>query len=221
MRRHFALFLLLLATAAHAQLRPFVDVGATRFQGHGDGVWYQLAFPTELRLTSPTLRVGVRNTNWTFNYTFLGCASARSLAVSDENYDPAAHRVKDRSEPPIMFDSRGCVHGLEAQYTLWRFGATYVNVGAMLYRPTYTVDVGAPPYGWHPWQDWTPRERFTVTHKPRLELTPSLAIGVDAPPWSTQLTAYLRVTGTGDLFPPLYHGQAYTLSIRYTFDGAP
>jgi len=179
----------------------FVEAGATHFQTHANGVWFQEGLPYALRVTSPTLGLGVRKDHWTVGATYLGKAEGKALAtVRDSDYDPVSKRCIDRCDALATFTGRGDVWGL---YARRKFGQ--VEVGLLAFRPRWDISVtnfrpdGLLTNAVH---------AETYKHSPKWQLAPSL--GFKQGNWTVRV--HLGVKARGDWITALYNGAATSIT---------
>jgi hypothetical protein len=185
-------------------LSLFVEAGATHFQTHKNGVWFQEGLHHSLRTTSPSLGFGVREGNWSFGATYLGKTESKALAtVRDVDYDPVSKRCIDRCDALATFTGRGDVWGLYARRVVgnWEFGV-------LAFRPRWDISVtnfrpdGLLTNAVH---------KETYKHRPKWQLAPS--VGIKQGNWT--LRVHLGVKARGDWITALYNGAATSLTYEF------
>lgn len=144
MKRLLAL-LLLLPLFAHAEsfFQVEAGLGMSYTKTLGDGTWYQLGVPHEVRTYSPAFIIGVTGSVYStgnfdvryhLDYNFLGTQQASCVCVPDSEYNPHAHTASRAGYIP--FSGGGFIHGvsltLEPGYTYrgYRIG---VEAGPFLF----------------------------------------------------------------------------------------
>jgi hypothetical protein len=189
----------------HALALAFVlEAGATHFQTHANGVWFQEGLPYALRVTSPTLGVGVRREDWKAGVTYLGKVESKALAtVRDVDYDPDNRRCIARCDALATFSGRGDVWGLYLRHTRGP-----VEYGITAFRPRWDITVS----NFRPDGLLTNAvHKETYKHRPKWQLAPSL--GFKQGSWAVRV--HLGIKARGDWITALYNGAA--TSITYEF----
>jgi hypothetical protein len=185
-------------------LSLFLEAGATHFQTHRNGVWFQEGLHHALRTTSPTLGFGVREDNWTIGATYLGKVESKALAtVRDVDYDPVGKRCLDRCDALATFTGRGDVWGLYARRKF-----RHLELGFLAFRPRWDISVtnfrpdGLLTNAVH---------AETYKHRPQWQLAPSL--GIKQGNWTVRV--HLGIKARGDWITALYNGAATSLTYEF------
>jgi hypothetical protein len=181
-----------------------LEAGATHFQTHANGVWFQEGLPYALRTTSPTLGFGVREGPWTVGATYLGKVESKALAtVRDVDYDPVGKRCLDRCDALATFTGRGDVWGLYARRKF-----RHLELGFLAFRPRWDISVtnfrpdGLLTNAVH---------AETYKHRPKWQLAPSL--GIKQGNWTVRV--HLGVKARGDWITALYNGAATSITYEH------
>lgn len=226
MRAILCVLFALLALPAWAE-RPQVEVGVgiTHTTHQDNGTWWQEEFPHDLTMNSPSLSVGLKQPmdrawlgfdRWYVRagYEYLGAFKSSALAsASDEDYWGCRYHT-ETCWPLSHWYGRGAVHGLYLtvmpEIDMGSY-AIFFEAGASLYRSSWRVDIP----DWRPTREG-PVQSLTATHATRWEPTYLIGLGVRRGPFAVSLTRR-DARASGDLFPAIYHGPAYNLSLRYAF----
>lgn len=150
--------LLLAATAAQAQ-RLEVGVGSSIAVIHGDGVWYQRAFPHDLDTRAPAFKVGLTGDisprlSWHLDAVHLGRNSVNSRSTPhDENYIKGVG-YNGTALPLANYIGTGKVYGFAATLEAHTTGDTQygVEAGPFIYRSKWRMSVP----DWYPAQQTGP-----------------------------------------------------------------
>ena len=203
-----------------------LQAGTTRFTPHGDGVWYQEAFPYSLDMTSGAW--GVRydtpktESGWSFGGGFqrLGTVSSSALAVAldgrvpdDGGYNSQTKTCNGRCWPLSRWYGHGSVKGVFAAATK-HYGPWQIEGGVYLYQPRWEVYVP----DWIPTRDAEPRE-IIVRHHARWQFGPMFGVRYAPGEWQGLSLSYsLWQTQTQDSqWNSLYKRYAQNLSVGYTW----
>lgn len=226
-----ALFVVCIVTA-YAVLPAYaggvtVQAGTTRFTHHGDGVWYQEAFPYSLDMTSGAwgIRYDTAKTEsgWSFGGGFqrLGTVSSSALAVAldgrtpdDGGYNSVTKTCNGKCWPLSRWYGHGSVKGVFVAATK-HYGPWQVEGGVYLYQPRWEVYVP----DWIPTRDAEPRE-IIVRHHARWQFGPMFGVRYKPSFWKGfSLTYSLWQTQTQHSeWNSLYKACAQNLSIGYTWE---
>jgi hypothetical protein len=193
----------------HALALAFVlEAGATHFQSHDNGVWFQEGLHHSLRTTSPSLGLGVREGPWSFGTTYLGKVESKALGtVRDVDYDPVGKRCLDRCDALATFTGRGDIWGVYAR-TINRTKFAQIEIGLLAFRPRWDITVS----NFRPDGLLTNAvHKETYKHRPKWQLAPSL--GFKQGSWAVRV--HLGIKARGDWITALYNGAA--TSITYEF----
>ena len=214
-----AAMLVLSGTTAHAGQWTALG-GVSQFTPHGDGVWYQEAFPHKLHMTSPSLGLRYDGDGWTAGYMHIGRVTSDALAVAldgriagDGGYYSATKGCNGPCWPLSTWRGKGEVQGLFLGLTRPISPEWTVEGGLYLYRPTWRIDVP----DWIGCRDCKPAP-LTVEHDTRWQ--PGPYIGVRWKPKASPLSLNLSVWQTatrGDEWCSLYTGATYNLSVGYSW----
>ena len=227
-RFFFACVFLLPLSAHAAQLE--LGVGIAHSRDHGDGTWYQSAFPHTLTLTSPLLQIGVVGDaapwlRWHVDAVYLGRYAVDSLDTpNDANYNPHSPTgCNGKCLPLTRYIGSGSVWGIAATLEAhtqgaWQWG---IEAGPLLYHRTWSLSV----------PDWYPSTQMADgTFQPG-KVTP---ISTSDAGWTVggvvglsvrrkDLGVSLRYYSDGkgfprgsDAWPPLWQGQT-VLMLTYAF----
>lgn len=215
-------FMLVLCASAFADVTLLV--GASQFTPHGDGVWYQKAFPYELNMRSASVGLrydAKRYGDWGYSagYMYLGRVSSSAIATGvDGDYnEPNGYNTRTQSCNGgncgylSHWYGQGDVQGLFGS-TVRHFGPWAVEAGLYLYRPTWQMHI--PDWVGHI-RDAVPID-LTVTHNPKLQLGPMVGIRYTVDQWSLNFSAW-QTASYGDEWSSLYHRITYNASLGYTF----
>jgi hypothetical protein len=185
-----------------------VGMGVTEFGHHGDGVWYQQAFPHDLSTRAQSLSIGLADRKYRIGIEALGTVKTVAVATpSDADYN-ANHGAA--TWPLAHWYGTGSVTGLYAS-RVWTQGYISAELGLYAYRPTWSVTIP----DWHECKECAPHY-VKVTHKTQYSITPYVGIGMTS--GNTQVMVTARQTQTrGDEWTAYYSGVSYNASIRYTF----
>jgi len=215
--RILLLLLAFVSWAAQAQLKPEISLGMTNFKHQDNGIWWQDGpeFPHELKMTSPTVAIGLKGgipllswgaerTYWRGGYQYLGRVTSTALATSDENYAAcylgAAPCWKNKTHFKGVGNVQGFYLSLVPEYPIGEC-AIFAELGAYAFMPRWKVTLpDARPIGDDPYSI-----SYTVRHRDQWLVTPVLGIGVRYKGTSIAF-AYRHVWGSGDEFSPLYKG---------------
>ncbi len=213
-RFFFACVLCMPLVAHAAQLE--MGIGVARSNTHGDGTWYQSAFPHTLRLNSPVAQIGVVGDalpwlRWHVDAIYLGRYRVDSVDTpNDGNYAPGVG-CKGACLPLTHYSGAGSIYGIAATLEAhtqgaWQWG---IEAGPLLYHRTWAVSV----------PDWYP----SVEVRPQVFApsgTVSPVLTHDAG-WSLGGVLGVSLThkfsGHGaDPWPPLWKGQT-VLMLTHSF----
>jgi hypothetical protein len=185
-----------------------LEAGATHFQTHANGVWFQEGLPYALRTTSPTLGLGVREGPWTIGATYLGKVESKALAtVRDVDYDPVSKRCLDRCDALATFTGRGDVWGVYLR-RLNHTKFAQIEIGLLAFRPRWDISVS----NFRPDGLLTNAVHAeTYKHKPKWQLAPSL--GIKQGNWTVRV--HLGIKARGDWITALYNGAATSLTYEF------
>ena len=198
---------LIIMTILNAQAQEVeIAGGITQFGKTDNGTWYQEGFDHTIKVTSPSLSIGVKTDYLRAGYTYLGHASSSALAVSvDSNYNEhTANHCNGECLPLAHWNGHGDVSGLyvSAYYK-------YLELGVFAYRPTWHMDV--PDIVWC--QGCQPKS-VTVIHEAKIQTSPYVSFGYEHI-WASM---YIHINANGDLYPAIYKGKTFKLEYRYTFN---
>jgi len=199
-----------------------VLTGVSKYQKQGDGIWYQEAFPYELKLN--TNSVGIRydtkpkdNVSYGFGYMKLGGVSSYAKATAkdntspgDDGYSPDLKGCDGTCWPLSTWYGKGDVQGIfgAAKY---HSGPWAVEAGVYAYKPSWNMKI--PDY--ISCRDCQP-VYLEVNHKEDIQLGPMLGLSYTKEPWSLHLSTW-RVNVNGDEWIPLWTGWTTNLSLGYSF----
>lgn len=197
-------------------------LGGSQFTAQDDGVWYQKAFPYELKMTSPS--VGLRYDTkrygaWGYSagYQYLGYVSSYAIATGidgrvpgDRGYNPETQKCNGECGYLSHWYGKGDVQGLYSSAVRW-FGNWAIEAGLYLYRPTWNMTI----------PDWvgedrnaTPKEVKTSLDN-RWQLGPMLGLRYQIDKWSLNLSTW-QTQSQGECCS-LYHNLTTNFSLGYTF----
>jgi hypothetical protein len=216
-----ALFAVLAVFACgSAAAGPFVEAGGACAQDHGDGIWYQEAFPHKVQLCGPTFAVGYRAGAWSFGAAHLFRTSSTSQAtVRDQDYDSKAHKCLDNCDAPATFETKGSAYGAFVRYEWRPWRGAIVEAGALVFQPRMQVVVS----NWRENGDpANPAVRGVYTHKREVGITPSIGLGWKAGDVRAMARFYPWVkvrkdSLDGSSVTGLYNGPTGTLTLSYDF----
>lgn len=197
--------------------------GVSQFTDHGDGVWYQEAFPYQLKLRSPS--VGIR---WDHRLTpswgvaggaiHLGRVSSTAVATGidgyapgDRGYNAATKACNGDCGYLSHWYGNGSVYGLFGMATYSR-GPWSVDAGVLAYKPQWTMHI----------PDWVgecrdcPPISLTLVNKAKINVGPVVGVRYSTGPWSINAHAWYTKTRGGEPIS-LYNKFTYTLMLGYTF----
>lgn len=193
-------------------LRPVIEVGATRYAIHGDGIWRQAGTaPFDIRRNVPNGAIGFGVGRFEFGYAYLGRIESDALAaVNDAFYEDGKCLRFCERQYLGRYQGDGYVHGAFLRYT---FGDRWlIEPGLFVYKPHWSVTVT----GWWDGVDPSQRRDFTVHADNKIGVTPTLGVGYRY----GDLKALLRVYGmidNGGAYNSLYQGQTVTFTLGYRF----
>ena len=150
---------LLLPLSAHAA-RLEIGLGIAQSRDHGDGTWYQSAFPHTRNLTSPVAEIGVVGDalpwlRWHVDAVYLGRYSVDSMDTpNDANYAPGLG-CNGACLPMTHYSGSGAIYGIAATLEAhtrgaWQWG---IEAGPLLYHRDWSVQVP----DWYPSEQISPR----------------------------------------------------------------
>lgn len=187
-----------------------IGLGATHFNTHKSGTWYQSEFAHDLDLTSLSVSVGLRYGRFRIGYQYLGRYSVDAMVIPvDAEYDrflASGHQ----SMPLTYIKGSGAIHGA---YLMHRTpGALFVEYGIYVYRPTWDLVVfdRTPCFG------CDPHQTFHITHKKQLIATPVVGFGYASGRSAVALNVR-RPNTSGDAVPSVANRWAANLEIRRGF----
>ena len=206
------------ATLAHAWDFE-AGVGASTFDDHGNGTWYQEGFDHTLKLKSPALMVGLTGeaTNWLrwhADYVYVGTVSSNALATPvDSNYNQQTHACNGSCVAMSRFVGGGNLNGVKLtlephfDYRGWQFGAEF---GPFIYRPTWRETV----YNWVPGPGVEPS---TIEVKTNQSIHVGAVVGASVSYKRLSVVYnHFFATARGTQFPPIWKS-ADMLMLSYRF----
>ena len=148
MKRALILCAALLAIPAHAA-QVEVGAGIAQANTHGDGIWYQSAFPHQLDLRSPAFMVGLTGAlsphfAWHVDAVDLGSYSVNSWDTYQDNfYNSTTHQCVSHCGDLLHFIGSGHIYGIAATLEAHTTGAWQIGVeaGPFLHHDTWSVRV--------------------------------------------------------------------------------
>jgi len=191
------------------------EIGYACARDHGDGIWYQRAYPYATDLCAPTFDVGYRVGGWTFGYRDLVRTSSRGQGVEDVDYDVGQAKCLRACDTPATYVTSGRVYGIYAEYE-WRSAGWRWIAGALVFIPEHEVTVS----GWDETGPVMPTATYVNPREPRV--TPYVGAGYQFAPHAAVVARYYPfVKGAGDngfeSRATLYNGPLLTVSVRYEF----
>jgi hypothetical protein len=152
-------------------------IGVTHFNIAPNGIWYQEAFPHEIKRNSPSFGFDLISSkgDWQYGagYLYVGKASVNSLAVADDaNYDLKTNTCVDKCLPLSHWHGQGNVQQAFL-FARRNYSSFFLDVGIAASRPSWSVDI--PDY--RPYNE-IPAVYKRVEHKPKLQFLPTFAVGI-------------------------------------------
>lgn len=207
--------LLVWAVAQSALAQPFIDLGASSFQRHHDGVWFQSIYPHRLQTHSLAAGVGYNFDRWVVGYHHLGRVTSDALA------DPSDDNFNRRLPPPVPVDKLprwigdGTVQMLYGGYRYPLVERFYIEPGAGIGRLTWRQRV----LGWY-WPPDGPATRRdldlrTTQFRPMFRLFGGYQVNRDVA-ISAGVTVGAKIRRTDWRAPDtaLYNGMVFTAGIK-------
>lgn len=187
-----------------------VGIGATWFNTHDTGTWYQREFEHDLDLRSAALSVGWNAGTYRIGYQYLGRYAADALVIPvDAEYD--RYRVSGLQTMPLTYiRGSGEIHGLYAMRQT--AGRVFVEYGLYLYRPTWRLEV----FDRRPCFDCAPHKTFAIEHGKRWIATPVIGVGMHV--GQRRVAINIRRPNTsGDAVPSVANRWAANVELRGNF----
>jgi hypothetical protein len=215
------LFLVLLCFQASAGEWTSLT-GISKFTPHGDGVWYQKAFPYELRMSSPSMGLrydttGPLGLKYGAGFMRLGSVKTSAEAVAldgvapdDGGYNPATKACNGTCWPTSHWYGSGQVQGVFGAVGK-SFGPWTIETGLYLYRPTWTMDIPDMV-----WCRQCERVALRVGDAGKWNIGPMVGLRYRIDKWSLNLSAW-HTTTRGTDYPSIYHNMTTNLSVGYSF----
>lgn len=221
MFKRLLLLIGVLPLLAHASVTALI--GGSHFTPHSDGVWYQEAFPYELKLTSPSLglRIDKQITpalGIGAGVLHLGKVSSSAIATGidglvagDRGYNPNTKTCNGPCGYLSHWYGSGSVTGLFAVGSYTR-GPWSADAGLFLYKPQWRMRI----------PDWVgecrecPPISLDLTNRALLNVGPVFGFRYLSGPWSVNAHAWYTKTRGGEPIS-LYHKFTYSLMLGYTF----
>lgn len=198
-------------------------VGISKFTAHGDGVWYQKAFPYELNLKSSSIGLRydttpVNNVSYGVGILRLGKVTSSAEAVAldgvkegDGGYNPSIKACNGPCWPTSHWYGKGQVQGIFGVATK-HYGPWSVDAGLYLYKPTWTMEIPDMV-----WCRECPPVPLTVRSSGQWNVGPTFGVKYKYQTNTYGFSAWHTSTRNSE-FPSIYHKMTYLLYWGKTFN---
>lgn len=200
-----------------------VAAGIAAHQKMPNGWWYQEGLPHKLKLSAPSLQIGltgdiVSNLAWHADYVYLGKTRSDAIATSDENYNLQTKACDGQCHYKSRFIGSGDIHGVKLSlepYVMWRGIRFGVEGGVFAFRSRWAVTLINRPME----NGYVDTGAVTVRHDARIHITPMIGASIGYRDVSIAYQYFRTESRNRDMaddFAPLSRS-AHVIMMRYRF----